>query len=109
MDRRRERSRLFMIPRLRLPITFNGASFDVVEQDSPEDVTQCALSVIATPEGSRVELPDFGIPEFRFAAGGVDESELVAAINEWEPRVANVFTEAQWDGLAETVRITVSA
>lgn len=72
---------------LALPVrvTASGA-FAVVEQDSTEDVLQCARVVLETPQGAREERPEFGLPDPLFAKGGVDAATVEAVLADWEPR-----------------------
>lgn len=97
-----------MIPRLKLPITVTDGRFATVEQDSVDEVAQCVYVVLSYEEGSRPELPDFGIESQLFLQGGVSQDEIRAAVEEWEPR-AEVLTESQVEGLMQqTVRVQVS-
>lgn len=73
------------IPHLALPLRLDGSGrFATNEQDSTEDVASCVAVVIGTPEGSRVEVPDFGCPRTEFA--GPSPDDIVAAVDDWEPR-----------------------
>lgn len=98
------------IPQFSRPFSFAGTGFKEVEQDSPEDVTQCVETVLETPVGSRVEVPAYGVPDETFEQLGPDLSAEVylAAIEEWEPR-ARVLGEAQLEELTKRVTITEAA
>ena len=81
-----------MAARLALPLRVDGRGrFATVEVGSIEDVAQCVAVVLATPVGSRVEVPEFGSPRPEFV--GPDLPGMVAAVDEWEPR-ASLSVEA---------------
>lgn len=96
-----------MIPRLKIPIAFNGSGFATVEQDSPVEVAQAVYASLSTEEGTRVELVDYGLPSQLFRQGGASEDEIRATVERDEPRAA-VLTETEWEGLMETIRVQVS-
>lgn len=68
-------------------------SMKTVEQDTPEDIVQCVEVILATPIGSRLELPAFGIPILEFGQP-VPIQALVASIYTWEPRAAALVSAA---------------
>lgn len=73
------------IPHFALPLRIGGdGRFAVLEQDSPDEIAQNVAVILATPEGSRAELPEFGAPRFDFTVP--DPAGVVAALAEWEPR-----------------------
>ena len=81
-----------MAQRLALPLKVDGRGrFGTVEVGSIADVAQCVAVVLATPVGSRVEIPEFGSPRPEFT--GPDLAGMVAAVDEWEPR-ASLTVEA---------------
>jgi len=94
------------IPHFRTPFQVVGKSVATVEQDSEQEVTQCIEAVLQTPEGSRIEEPEFGIPDELFETLGPNPSADVylAAIEDWEPR-ARVLGEASIDELTEQITI----
>lgn len=77
-----------LVPKLRVPFDVVGGSVAVVEQDSAREIEQCIHATLSTPQGSRLEAPDFGCPKRLFdplsAAAGVDP--YLAAIDRDEPR-----------------------
>ena len=83
-------------PHFRLPFRFgglHGAAF-VNEQDSEDDLVDCVKAIVAYPEGSRVDHPDFGTPELAFRERVEDVvAFLHGAISQWEPR-ANTLVES---------------
>jgi len=74
------------IPHLSAPLTLgrNGA-FVVNEQDSVDDLAECVAALLATPVGSRIEVPDYGVDRAEFV--GPDPGAIIAAAAEWEKRV----------------------
>jgi phage baseplate assembly protein W len=58
--------------------------------------------VCSFPVGSRIEKPDFGVPDQTFAQGGAAAGPVLAAVNRWEPR-AQATAEADQSSLAEFV------
>ncbi len=73
------------VPHLALPLRVGGdGRFAVLEQDSGDEIAQNVAVILATPEGSRAELPEFGAPRFDFEIP--DPSDVIEAVKEWEPR-----------------------
>lgn len=95
------------IPKLAWPFDVVDGRVRVVEQGSANEVAQCVYAVLATQPGDRTERPGFGFPSQLFRQGGVDLDELRAAVENWEPR-ASVLTEAQFEGLTENVRVSIT-
>ena len=81
------------VRKLRAPITFVDGRVETVEQDSQEHIDQCVDGIIGTLLGSRVEKPEFGIPDTRFTGGSGTAQAVAAAIERWEPR-ADVSVDA---------------
>jgi hypothetical protein len=55
------------VPHLSVPFHLSGSGrFAVVEQDSDAELIQCVAVCLATPEGSRAEVPDYGSSRFEF-------------------------------------------
>lgn len=91
------------VPKLKVPLEMGEGGFSVVEQDSEDEIAQCVYAIQATPRGSRIEEPDFGITDPTFEQGGMDLGESLLAISTWEPR-AEVASEQELEDL--TARIT---
>lgn len=91
------------IPQFSLPFRFQGGLVAaVVEQDTPEEITDCVQAIIRTPVGQRLELPGFGIPDQSFTQGGADPAPIVAAVEKWEPR-ADALAQANNESLSQFV------
>lgn len=98
-------------PKLAVPFRLHhdGTKAHTVEQDSLEEITQCVETILKTPLGSRMENPEFGVPDSAFLEGGADLEDLALAISQWEPR-ADVILERDPEVLehwVDNVNITV--
>lgn len=96
------------VPKLKFPFAMQGSKAALVEQDSIEELAQCAYAIFATEQGSRIEEPEFGIPDQAHRKGGVDEDELLAALAEWEPRIDDVDIDDTWEQVKQRVRVLIS-
>lgn len=96
-------------PHLSFPLRLAGGRFAAVEQDSSQHIAECVEAAARTELGWRIEAPDFGIPDYVLAAGGVDLDELRGALLDSEPRaIAVVELIDSFDDLrAEHVRILI--
>lgn len=96
-------------PHLSFPLRLAGRRFAAVEQDSADHIAECVEAAARTELGWRIEAPDFGIPDYVLAAGGVDLDELRGALLDSEPRAAAVaeLIESFDDLRAEHVRILI--
>lgn len=73
------------VPHFALPLRLGGdGRLAVLEQDSPDEIAQNVAVILATPAGSRAELPEFGSPRWDFDLP--DPSDVIEAVREWEPR-----------------------
>jgi phage baseplate assembly protein W len=82
------------LPHLASPFRLDGSGrFAVVEQDSQDDLAACVAVCLATPQGSRAEVVDYGVPRFEFNLP--DPNDVIAAVTEWEPRVDLALTVVQ--------------
>jgi phage baseplate assembly protein W len=79
-----------------------GRSVDVVEQDSVEEIEQCVTTILGTPVGSLIDEPELGRPDETFELLGPNPSasQILSAIDRWEPRAA-VVGEARIEELAQ--------
>lgn len=88
------------VPKSRVPFDLG-----TVEQDSREEIAQCVYVICATPLGSRSDQPEFGISDVAFRKGGVDLTEIRAAIERWEPRAVDLFTDEELLSFVQTVEV----
>ena len=85
-----------------LRITRTG-QFVQAEQDSDADVASCVLAIMSTPQGWRMDNPEFGRPKhLLFSQGGVDPQAIADALSDQEPRatptiVASLVTDGRQD------------
>ena len=80
------------VPHLAFPVRVDGSTFATVEQDSFDDVAGCVELVLRTPRGSRIDAPEFGLPDLTFNEGRVDPALVTGALDRWEDRVGQVLT-----------------
>jgi phage baseplate assembly protein W len=92
------------LPHLSVPIRFNGTSFAMVEQDSPEEIAQCVLACVSTIVGSRIDAPGYGVPDETFQQLSPTPSveAYLAAVQEAEPR-AHLLGEASVEEMIKRV------
>lgn len=98
------------VPTFDLPLRVNPVTggFAVLEQGSDADVANCVAVVLSTPVGSRIEAPDFGVPDLMFTEH-VDTAALAAAITEWEPRCrADITTLVAAAGQETLLQVTAT-
>jgi hypothetical protein len=97
------------VPKLRLPFdivrTGNKVCAATVEQGSADDLVQNVWVVLATDEGSRIELPDFGNPDQVFT-DDYDLGLVRAALDRDEPRAVHI-EDGQLAGLIEQIGVEV--
>lgn len=65
-------------------ITKKGAVVD--EQGSVADIAACIYRTAVCPEGFRVDLPTFGIPDISFSTPPLPLDVIQASLERWEPR-----------------------
>jgi phage baseplate assembly protein W len=96
-------------PHFAMPFSASNGVVAQVEQDSVEEIEDCVEAVLRTPQGSRVEEPEFGIPDASFEQLGPNPSAeaYLAALAEWEPR-AHMLGEARLGELG-TVNVTIKS
>ena len=99
------------VPHFDLPFRFQGGSAVVVEQDSFEDIANCAEAIIRTPYGFRTQdgTPDFGLPLEEFGLQPIGTETIRDIIVSQEPRVIALVSEHpdQADALIDDVLIQV--
>lgn len=83
-----------LTPHFDIPFRFLRGSAVVVEQDSAEDIENCAETILRTPEGFRVQdgMVDFGISPPEFENQPIDIEAIKDAIVDQEPRVSVLIT-----------------
>lgn len=101
------------IPKLDLPFRLDASTgrFAAVEQDTTQDILNCAQAIIASPRGFHEWEPGLGVTPPEFQQAGPDPGILLAEVERWEPR-AGLLADTDFDRLAEgqaTVRISRDA
>lgn len=99
------------LPHFALPFRFVAGGAAVLEQDSKDEIMACATAIILCPLGFRVELPAFGIADPTFTEGVARADAIEAALDEWEPRAAElVHAEPDaFDAFVSNVTVRIGA
>ena len=86
-----------------------SGKFPTIEQDTPEDIAQCVEAAARTLVGSRLEAPEYGIPDETFKQLGPNESAevYVSAIEAMEPR-AHLLGTAEIVNIIKRVTLVLS-
>lgn len=84
-------------PHLRWPFRVEAGRFQVVEQDTIDDVAQCVHVLMRTPAGWRPLAPEVGVvdPLWR---DRFEVDRVAAGLAEWEPRAVLQTTTTGPDG-----------
>lgn len=79
------------IPHFKFPLqlTGDGTRAQVVEQDSDDEILDCIEVLLATTQGERIEIPNYGIRDQAFRQNGADTAHILAQIRKYEER-ANI-------------------
>jgi hypothetical protein len=100
----------FDVPRLKMPLRYVGGRAELVEQDSDDEVAQCAEAIVRTPIGHRLDLPDFGIDDQAFRENGADLPGIGGAIERYEPRARTLLDRpGAIEDLVDRIVITTTA
>ena len=94
------------VPHFAIPFRFAGPQAAVVEQDSIDEIAYSVYTVLVTPQGSRVDLPEFGLPDLTFTTQPIDREVIRATIEEWEPRALVEFSDDDLVAMARSVGVT---
>lgn len=88
------------IPRFDLPFRLStDGTFTAIEQDTPQDILNCARLIASSPRGFHEWEPRLGITPLEFTQAGPDPELLQAEIEQWEPR-ASLITDLDLTSLA---------
>ena len=95
-----------VVPHLSVPVALaNDGSLTTTQQDSAEEITQCVSMLLGTLPGTRLVVPDYGMPDPTFTR--TDPTGLSALVGRWEPR-ATVQVTTDVTGRTRTVRVAVA-
>jgi phage baseplate assembly protein W len=94
------------VPQYQTPFSVVDGQVVEIEQDTPEEISQCTEAVLRTVEGTLIDQPEFGRPDESFAQISPSPSAEVylTAIDRWEPR-ARVLGDAVVEGSIERIVI----
>jgi phage baseplate assembly protein W len=96
-----------LVPHFRFPFDLVNGAVATVEQDTPEEINQCVAVLLATEQGERLEVLDYGVAGLLFATD-LDHHAIGAQIERWEPRaLAGVSDEI--DGMDVTIRTLIAS
>jgi phage baseplate assembly protein W len=75
-------------PHLAAPFRIENGRVATVPQGSAEEIRQCVIACLRTKVGSRLEAPDYGIPDLTFKRQGRNPTAdaYLRAVEEAEPR-----------------------
>lgn len=95
-------------PHFDIPFRFapGGGPALVQEQDEFEEVRNSVIAVLSTEEGTRLDVPDFGIPPQTFREGGVNTNAILAALRRWEPRAEVILGVDEIVKMAQTIHVS---
>jgi phage baseplate assembly protein W len=80
------------VPHFSLPFRFSPPAA-TSEQNSIDEIGDCCAVILLCPQGFRVELPEFGLPDPTFSSPVVDVDVIRTVVDRWEPRAALLLEE----------------
>ncbi len=91
-------------PHLAAPFRVEGGRVAAVEQDSPEEIRQSVLASLRTRLASRLEAPEYGVPDqaLRRQPRNPTAAVYLRAVEEAEPR-AHLLGRVEVEGLVQRV------
>ena len=97
------------VPHFRAPFAVIGGRVAAVEQNDPEEITQCVVAALRTRLGTLLDFPDFGVPHdvFRQQEARPTADAYLTAVERSEPR-ASVVGSVEFEDLIKHVRIEVA-
>lgn len=93
------------IPKLAVPLSLDGTSLRVVEQDSLEEIVQCVEALLRTPVGSYELEPELGIPDQAFKTQ--DLTSIERAIDTYESRAGYALTMEDREDLVDRIAANI--
>jgi len=97
---------LVKVPQFAVPFRVENGDVVEVEQGSVEEIQACVEAVLHTLVGSRIDEPDFGIPDESFSQLGPNPSaeSYLAAVEAAEPR-AHLIGKARIEDMVKRIVI----
>jgi phage baseplate assembly protein W len=92
------------IPHIAFPLRIENGQVATVEQDSVDEVRQNVLAVLNTIVGSRIDAPEYGVPDETFTRQSRNRSAdaYLRAVEDAEPR-ARLLGEAEIEGMIRRI------
>lgn len=78
---------------LKFPLQLVDGHFATVDQDGPEDIAQCVVTILRTPRGLSDSIPELGLTRQEFYEGGADVQEIQQQLAQHERRVEMLITD----------------
>lgn len=99
------------IPVMAWPPRMNaqGTAWEMVEQDSTDEVAQCVGFLFTCQPGQLIDEPTMGLVDPSFEENGVTAADLENVVQRWEPRALLQFEKDDLVALAQTVDIVVES
>lgn len=93
-------------PQFAVPFHVEGGKVAVVEQGSAQEIRDCVVACLRTKVGSRMDAPEYGIPDKTFSRQPRNPSADVylRAVEEAEPR-ARLLGSAEVEDLIQRVTL----
>jgi hypothetical protein len=95
------------VPHFALPFRLVDGKPAVVEQDSYEEIYDCAQAIARCPQGFRLEAPTFGVPDQAFADETRNATVVAAAIEQSEPRT-RLLADGALEQLVSNVTLSLT-
>lgn len=97
-------------PHFDLPFKLGTLGANVVEQDSIDDVANCVVMIVSTPQGWRDEAPEFGIEDPTMKRQPIGASSISGIIGAQEPRAVMIIDEHpdMSDEMIDVINIGIS-
>lgn len=78
----------FETPNFRFPFQFTpgGGRVQYREQDTDDEIMDSIEVLLLTPQGERIDIPNYGVPDQTFQMNGANLAAIQTAIELWEER-----------------------
>lgn len=97
------------VPHFAYPFRFGvGGHAATVDQDELDDIRNCVMILLRTEVGSRLDLPEYGVPQQFLKENGINVNGVLSAINRWEPRAQVAMSVSEIKDLIQYATVTVA-